>query len=330
MAIEQNTKIATERASRLLEIYRGEVDDFFKLWPPDKTFFFSSDNKAFIAFGTKNRVAVCMGDPVGRPSSIDALLSEFKTYCKDQRLKIAFVQANSRFMQQYKNIGLKSILIGSDAVIDLDTFTAKTVHNRYFRNIVNRFEKQNYTFSTYSPPHNKSILKEIEVVSNSWIKLPRRKEWSFLTGTFNVDYFQHVTLHVLRDENGAAQAFTNELPVYKPGVATIDLMRHKVDSLNNSIDYLFIRLMQLKQNEGYESFNLGMSPLDGKPFARNMSSRLLIGFYRSSDRFIGFKGLHQFKAKYEPNWEPRYVYYQAGILSLPKIGIAVKKLLVNS
>lgn len=325
-----NVLTDVQKASKLLDIYRGEVDDFFKLWPPDKKYFFSEDGKAFLAYGIKRKAAVCMGDAIGPERSIMQLLPEFKSYCHDHALTMAFIQTTNKYSSAYKSIGLRNILIGADAVIDLGHFTGSTVHNKYFRNIVNRFEKQSCTVSKYVPPHDNRLISELKQVSDSWAKLPHRKEWSFLTGRFDAEYLQLVTLHVLRDKNGKAQAFANELPSFKPGVATIDLMRHRKDAPTNSIDYLFIRLLQVKNQEGYTSFNLGISPLDGKPFTANLSARLLIYTYRISNRFIGFKGLHQFKSKYEPIWEPRYVWYQGSPLRLLQLGVAVSKLLKGS
>ena len=151
--------------------------------------------------------------------------------------------------------------------------------------------------TTNKPPHSIQLISELRDVSNSWLTLPHRKEWSFLTGRFDPEYLQQTVLYVLRDNTGRPQAFTNELPSFKPGVFTIDLMRHKADSLPNSIDFLFIRLLQEKLREGYNSFNLGMSPLDGKQFTNNKMDKLLHQLYGLSNSFIGFKGLHKFKAK---------------------------------
>jgi phosphatidylglycerol lysyltransferase len=318
-----NKRLDYERARKLLDKHGGEADDFFKLWPEDKIFFFSSDNNAFVAFAIKRKVAICMGDPVGPDGSISLLLNEFKQYCREHKLIIAFIQTTDKYRKDYQSIGLGSILIGADAVIGLEHFGTITIHNKYFRNLVNRYEKQEFSVSTSSPPHDKELVNELKKVSDSWIKLPNRKEWSFLTGRFDDDYLHRVKLYILRDKTGKAQAFVNELPTFKDGVATVDLMRHRSDAPANSIDMLFINLLTIKQSEGYSDFNLGMSPLDGKPFVTSLPGNLLIHVYRISDSFIGFKGLHQFKAKYEPDWEPVYVWYQGNPRYLLSIGLAV-------
>lgn len=316
-----------KRAAKLLSIYHGSADDFFKLWPADKQFFFSSDRKAFLAYRRYKNVAVCLGDPVGHSSSIQLVLSEFKYYCNKQHLLVTCIQTDSRYQSEYTDIGLSSIFIGSDAIIAVDSFLKTTVHNKYFRNIVNRFTKQHFTTSVSMPPHNQKILGDIQLISDSWLQLPNRKNWSFLTGSMQKDYLQQVSLYILRDSTGKAQAFVNQIPSYKPGVATIDLMRHAVTAPPNCMDYLFISLMRQLQQEGYSEFNLGMSPLDGTLPHNDCKAWILRRGYLLANKFIGFHGLHQFKAKYEPTWEPRYVWYQGGILQLPTYARAIYNLM---
>ncbi len=316
-----------ERARQLLDNYGGEADDFFKLWPTDKTFFFASDNKSFVAYAVKLKVAVCLGDPVGNRASIKKLLLEFSNFCNQNHLLMCFIQATNKYQEEYQTAKLSSLLIGADAVIDLELFSLETVHDKYFRNLVNRSNKLGFSLSNYSPPHAKELIAELHAVSTSWGTLPHRKEWSFLTGRFDRDYLDQVDLHVVRDKNGQAQAFANGLPDYKPGVITVDLMRHRADAPPNSIDFLFIKLLSVKKTEGYKHFNLGISPLDANNFMKSPAEKLLNKAYKLSNSFIGFTGLHHFKAKYKPNWEPRYIFYQKGPGRLLRMGLAVLLLL---
>jgi len=326
-AAMSQTETDRERAIRLLEIYRGGSDDFFKVWPPDKTYYFSSDNKAFIAYAVRYRTAVCIGDPVGADDSIALIVAEFREYCRKIRLRPLFVQASADRKGAYRGSGFKPICIGADAIVDLDEFMERTIRNRYFRNFVNRFTKMGYSLDEFAPPHSTALLRELRHVSDSWLTIPHRKEWSFITGRFDTDYLQQVNIIVLRDKKGSIQAFVNELTSFQPGTTTIDMMRHRRDAPTNSIDLLFTVLFQRRYADGYSSFNLGISPLDGKEFKRNVASKMLDRAFYHSNRFIGFRGLHQFKAKYHPKWEPRYVWYSGNPTRLALSGVAVARLI---
>ena len=313
-------------ARELLDKYGGGIDDYFKLWPQDKSYFFSTDNEAFLAYGVARGVAVCFANPEGRPGSIRPLMQEFKEYCYNNGWLIAFVAANDAYRPIFDEFGYSRIIIGADAVIDIDKFLEETVRNKYFRNIVNRFTKGNFTTERYLPPHDPKLITELRYVSNDWLKVPGRKEWSFITGRFSPQYFQETPLFVLRDENSRALAFANELPRYKANEATIDLMRHRRDIPKNAMDFLFVELMRRLQEEGIKYFNLGLSPMARENGADSGSQRLLDYIYRASQAFISTKGLHQYKAKFEPNWETRYVYYTGTTASLPKIALALSRL----
>ncbi|MEI9914319.1 MAG: phosphatidylglycerol lysyltransferase domain-containing protein [Candidatus Saccharibacteria bacterium] len=324
-----HTEDERQLAADLLDKYGGEVDDYFKLWPKDKLYFFSSDGKAFLAYGIKYHVAACLFDPVGNKGSIEKLMIEFRDHCHRHHLGIIFIQTTSKYDSIYKKIGLHRILIGADAMINIDDFLSTTIKNKYFRNISNRFSKINYHLETAKPPHSDKIMRELQSISDDWANLPYHKEWNFLTGRFSKDYFKDLDLYILRDDKNKAVAFANGLPAYRKNAATIDLIRRRRDSLPNSIDYLFIEIMRsLQTRDNVHHFNIGLSPIDAQLFASSLLEKTVIAFYRSSYRFVGFKGLHQFKSKYKPEWEPRYCYYSGNVAGLTLKGLAIFKLML--
>lgn len=314
------------QARALLEKYGGDIDDYFKLWPADKTYFFSADRQAFIAYGVARGVAICYGCPEGKRSTIPGLLLDFNDFCLRNGWLIAFMQASDTHKTVFTAAGFSDLLIGADAVIDLTKFASETVRNKYFRNIQNRFTKREFSLTDYPPPHSPQLMHELKVVSDDWLSLPGRREWHFVTGRFSEDYFEGCHLFVLRDEQQRAVAFVNELPSFKPGEATIDLMRHRSDAPSNTMDYLFTELLLRLQADGWHSFNLGMSPLAGVDFADNLSAKLLQQVYQASQPLVSMKGLQQYKAKFDPAWQPRYVYYLGGPANLPQISLALAKL----
>jgi phosphatidylglycerol lysyltransferase len=313
------------KARAILDQYGGGVDDYFKLWPRDKSYFFSHDGEAFIAYGVSRGVAICLADPEGRPESISKMLRDFKTFCFNNGWLVAFIAASNKHKTLFAHQGFSRLTIGADAVIDIGTFVDETVHNKYFRNIVNRFEKGNFSCERYLPPHSPALINELRAVSHDWLKVPGRKEWRFLTGRFSSQYFRETPLFVLRGPENKALAFVNEPPSFVSGEATIDLMRHRRDIPKNAMDYLFVELVRRLHVEGFQKFNLGLSPLARQSFSGS-GEKLLDYIYLATQRFVSTKGLHQYKSKFDPTWEPRYVYYTGLASSLPLIGLSLSKL----
>lgn len=315
-------------AEQLVRTHSRTSEDYFKLWPTDKSYFFARDRQAVIAFSVRRGVAIAAGDPVGEPRSVEAVVSEFSDYCLENGWTLCFVYTSDQQQPLYKKLGLNTLQIGEDAVVDLSAFAETTVHNKHFRNIRNRFTKKAYRVDYYSPPHSARLLSEIAVVSRAWASRPSRKEWAFFAGSFQPAYLQRTSLFVLRDESGQALAFANEITPSATGQASIDLMRYRPNAPSNSMDYLFMEIMLRFRDQGYRQFNLGLAPLSGIDEAPGRpEERLLKLIYRIDQPFLSLKGLRQFKLKFEPNWQKRYIVYRGTPARLPAIGLALAKLM---
>jgi len=130
---------------------------------------------------------------------------------------------------------------------------------------------------------------------------------------------------VLREPSGRIIAFANEVRSYRPGEATIDLMRHRRGAPNSTMEYLFIALMLALTDEGYRTFNLGMAPYAGvgdEPGA-SMEVRVVHELAEHITRFGSYKGIRDYKAKFEPHWEDRFLIYQGGPLGLARTAVAL-------
>jgi phosphatidylglycerol lysyltransferase len=73
---------------------------------------------------------------------------------------------------------------------------------------------------------------------------------------------------------------------------------------------------------------MGMAPFAGigdEPGA-SLEERAIHELYQRLNRFFSYKGLRSFKAKYEPEWEGRYLAYGGGPLGLARTTVALTRL----
>jgi phosphatidylglycerol lysyltransferase len=102
------------------------------------------------------------------------------------------------------------------------------------------------------------------------------------------------------------------------------LMRYRSDLPNGTMEFLFASVLQILQQRGLERFNFSLSPLAGvgaTPTSRRTEKAL--GYLsRHLNQFYNFQGLHRFKEKFQPSWEPRYLAYP-GWSSLPDIVVGL-------
>lgn len=316
-----------EQMKRLLEQYGGSAVDYFKLWR-DKSYFFSSDRRCGVAYRTVWGVALGLGDPVGPRNEMADFLRSWLSYCHDNGWAVAFHQARPDLLPIYRQVGLDTLKIGQEAVVDLERFTTATLPgSKHMRGTRKRFARDGYAVTWHEPPHTAALLDEAEAVSNEWLRLPGHRERSFSLGDFTRSYLNETPLVAVRDQEGRMLAFVNVIPSFRQGEATIDLMRHRLDAPNGTMDYLFTELMVGLHAQGYRLFNLGMAPFAGvgeEPDAP-LQERAAHELSEQLGRWVHYKGIRAYKGKFDPIWEDRYLIYEGGPAGLVKTGLALTR-----
>ncbi|HEY1645994.1 MAG TPA: phosphatidylglycerol lysyltransferase domain-containing protein [Candidatus Saccharimonadales bacterium] len=312
-----------EKFNQLIEEQHDSVsEDFFKLWPHDKQYYFDSTEESGLAFHVYHGSALILGGPAGKQARFKQLLSEFRYICWGNDWQPAIIHADDSLRDTYEDLGFSMQKIGEEAVVDLFTFTTSTVKDKYFRNIVNRFEKQGYTFELLTPPHHQAVLTRLKEISEDWLDRGNHAERGYAMGYFSEQYMAMGDVAVARDAAGTIQAFMNLVPApFDKEEATYDLLRASQKALGNVNDYLLINLCGALLEAGYKRINLGFTPLVGMDSdeSKGLISNVLGFAYANGDRFYSFSGLYKFKNKYAPSWKPRYVVYQGGIRGFSKI-----------
>ena len=313
-----------DRTRQLLEKYGSSSLDYFKLWS-DKSYFFSSNKEAVIAYKVKLGVAVCLGDPVGPLEQLEEITKTFLDYCSINGWKLAFHHIPPNLISMYKHLGFVTIKIGQEAIVDLEQFATSTSRETWFRRIMNKFTKEGFIIIESIPPHTPELLKELQEISNEWLSLPGRRERSFSLGSFSVNYLQTTPVIVLKDQSNQGLAFMNQIPSYIAGEATIDMMRHRKIIPNGSMDFLFTMFFLKLKEKNFKTFNFGLAPFSGLEHTNN-SFHLEIMFhelYLHFNRVFSFKGLRTYKEKFKPKWEDRYVVYKGGPLTIIETILAI-------
>ena len=313
-------------ARRIIEQHSTTSEDFFKLWPNDKVYFFDKSRAAVIAYRVVSGVALVVADPVGLPAARKKLLAEFLELCQLNDWRPAFIHTDKHNLKAYTAAGLEVQKIGEEALVNIENFCSNVVANKYFRNIKNRFVKQGYSFEVLKPPHNNELIAKLRQISDNWLEGPGRAERCFMMGYFDPAYLQMCELAVIRDTSGQILAFLNQVPTLKPGEANFDFLRSGRDSPSNINDFLMLNFIFYLAGLGYQEVNMGLSPLlglDEQP-SKKLIDNIFSFVYENAGRFYSFQGLARFKTKYEPSWQDRYIVYSGG---LPGLGRAFNALL---
>jgi phosphatidylglycerol lysyltransferase len=289
----------------------------------DKSYFFSRGGSV-IGYALVGRTAVALGDPVGPWDDAGRAIRAFTEFCRRNDWTPAFFQTLPDHLSEYREAGFDVLCVGHEAVVDLENFSLSGKAMKSLRGNVSRLRRDGYVTELLSPPHPEPLMEELRAVSDEWLAGQHGGEKRFSLGWFDDDYLQDGPILAVRTPEGGLSAFANVIPEYQIPESTIDLMRKRSAVANGTMDLLFVALFEWAKENGFTTFNLGLSPLAGvgeRPDDPAVE-RAVRFIYEHLNQFYNFKGLYDYKAKFQPTWSPRYLIYP-GAASLPTVALAV-------
>lgn len=271
------------------------------------------EDRGLVVFQRTGDSIVVFSDPVvARRGDENALLRALHAMADDDDLDLVFYQITSRWMEHLHDFGYTFFKLGEEAVVPVAGFDLAGGEASQFRKTVRRVEGAGVSFRVEQPPHAPGLIDACRDVSDAWLAHRSVEEMQFSLGYFSPGYLQRFPLGLATDDRGRVVAFANLLGT-RPGCeATFDFMRYRPDAVDNVMDYVIIQTMLWAAGEGYATLNLGMSPLFAVGHWRKASiveraARLL---YKHGERLYNYRGLQEYKRKFHPAWEPRYMAYQ--------------------
>jgi phosphatidylglycerol lysyltransferase len=279
---------------------------------------------------------VVFSDPAVEERRIDEFLDDLHAFAADQDRELVFYQITGRFMQHLHDFGYTFFKLGEEAVVPVAEFSLQGGQAHQYRKTLRRVEGEGVTFQVLYPPFAAEVIEEARAVSDEWLRAKGIQEMQFSLGYFSPAYLQRFPMAVGRDAGGRMVAFMNVLAarpagemqsakrrtqsanqeageqrVVAYGEVTFDLMRYRggIDSL---MDLMILRCLEWAHAQGYEFVNLGMSPLyDVGEYKRaSIPERLARLLFEHGERIYNYRGVHTFKDKFRPVWEPRFMAYQ--------------------
>ncbi len=284
----------------------------------DKSILFSDSGNAFVMYGVAGRSFIAMGDPVGAPRERQELSWQFRELADRHGSATVFYQVRMHNLPLYLDLGLSLLKLGEEARVPLGDFSLQGGARKGMRRVVNQVEKDGGGFEIVPADHVEPLLPELRAVSDDWLTSKKVREKGFSLGFFDDSYLRRCPVAVVRRE-GRVVAFANLWRGQPGDELTVDLMRYSAQAPDNVMEYLFIQLMLYGNAEGFSHFNLGMAPLAGleNRALAPLWNRVGALVYRFGENFYNFQGLREYKEKFNPVWEPRYLASPGGLL-LPR------------
>ncbi len=323
--VEVPTPDALERVQAIVTASRDVHANLALLG--DKSILFSDSGNAFIMYGVSGRSFVAMGDPVGSPRDRQELSWQFRELADRHGAATVFYEVRMHHLPLYLDLGLSLLKLGEEARVPLADFTLSGGARKGMRRTVNQVEKDGGTFEIVPVKGVPDVLPQLRAVSDEWLESKKVREKGFSLGFFDEAYLRRHPMAVVR-RDGRVVAFANIWRGQPGDELTVDLMRYAAQAPDNVMEFLFIQLMLYGRTEGFSYFNLGMAPLAGleNRALAPLWNRVGALVYRFGENFYNFQGLRDYKEKFDPVWEPRYLASPGG-LRLPRILTNVSSLI---
>jgi phosphatidylglycerol lysyltransferase len=305
-------------ALELVNKYGNSPLDYFKTYF-DKTFFFSTEKESFVSYRVAGDYAVVLDNPVApNEEKMVKIICEFEGYCKMSNLDAVYYRVSEEGIKVHQTLGKRTMLIGQEAVLDLQTFNLDGGEKKPMRNALNKVEKSGFTSKVYEPPLKEGLIQKLKLVSEEWLDSGKDEEL-FSQGMFLWNELKMQTVITVENAEEKVVAFINIIPDFAKNEGTYDMQRKLNDAPNGVMDFVLVKMFEYFKTQGIRYVNLGLVPMSGIEKGKDIAESAIKFMYEQLPQFAHFKGLRDYKEKFNPSWHNKYLVYNHSydLLKLP-------------
>ena len=298
------------RAAAVVECHAGDSLDPFAL-RHDKAFHFA--HGSVLAYRTLRETAVVSGDPVGPAGSASAIVADFARLAAGRGWDIVLTGVSDRHLDAYRDLGLRALQIGNEAVVDPAGFSLEGRAIRKVRQSVARVQRRGWTVELVDGRRLRApVIDELEAIERAWwAARPRAHGFAMTLGRLWGADEDAAGLYVLaRDPDRRLRAFLHFV-AYRDGLS-LDVMRRLGDEPNGLSEALVVAALEHARARGLGEVSLNfagfahvMAARDGLTFRRRL---MRVALARVHGRFQ-LERLVRFNDKFGPVWRPRFLVY---------------------
>ena len=275
---------------------------------------FSVDGRAFVGFRVQNRVAIVAGDPVGEEDAIAPLVAAFVELCRVNDWVPVFYETSDRYLALYRASGLRWFKIGEEAVLDLPSWSLSGGAVAKVRQFINKVRRETpdlevVEYRRRAPAED--VDDQLEDISRAWLAMKKGGEMGFNLGVFSAEDHRDTRTLIARRADGTVEAFVTWLPFRAGRAVVLDAMRRRPTAQAGVMDLLIAESALAFKKEGLEAASLAVAPLANAEETAGVSPydvgvRLIFDHFSS---VYGYRTLFQYKKKFAPVWEARYLVF---------------------
>jgi len=313
---------ARQAAADLVRAHGSDTLSFFKL-RADKQYLFSADRSAFVGYRIEAGVLLLSGDPVGPDAAVPQLLADVREFAAARGLKLSAVGASERIRTLYEELGLRTIYLGDEAIVDLQRFSLEGRPIRKVRQSVSRLTKAGFTAESHRVSElDPETAREVEVVLERGREGAPERGFSMAMDSISGAHDDQTIAVLARDEDGLVRGVLHFVPCYGRSAVSLSFMRRDPETPNGLTEFLVVKAIELLRERGVDEMSLNFAAFakwihtPERRWERTLGKLIALG-----NPFFQIESLYRFNAKFFPRWEPRYLVYE-GLCGLPRASLA--------
>jgi phosphatidylglycerol lysyltransferase len=312
--------MGTELTARLihLAIEHGQYSDSFLTTEPDREYFWSHDYSGVIGFLRSGRHFKVVGGVLAPASHRATLLRQFMEFARSCGGTVAFLDVGDDHVPLLQAEHFRITKWGEEAILDLPERTWRGKQFERVRQQLNYGQRHGLKASevTAGPAadaETSRLHKELRQVSALCVQgKPQAAETSMMQARLRPERATGQRIFVARNQDGTGrvEAFVVCLPGKGGTLWSAEIYRHRPDGVRNAVVFLIHQVAQVLRSEGAQHLSLGLVPGLRCQQPRPGDSALTRRALQLSWHCLGFvfdlKGVHAFKERFRPRYEPRY------------------------
>ncbi|GAB7181581.1 phosphatidylglycerol lysyltransferase domain-containing protein [Kitasatospora sp. Ki12] len=299
----------------------------------DKSVLFSPTGKAAISYRVVSGVMLASGDPVGDVEAWPGAIKVFMAEAREHAWVPAVMGCSEVGGEVWtREAGLDALELGDEAIVDTSTFSLSGRAMRNVRQMVKRIERNGYSCKVRRVSELTAEEKyRIADAAARWRGTDTERGFSMALGRFGDpldDDCVVVTAHKDPEEGESGddlKAVLHFVP-WGPDGISLELMRRDRAADPGLNELLIVAALQAVGAMGIRRVSLNFAMFRsalarGERIGAGPVLRAWRGLLVFLSRWFQIESLYKFNAKFQPEWEPRFLVFP-NTRDLPRIGFA--------
>jgi lysyl-tRNA synthetase class 2 len=291
----------------------------------DKSYFFTDDESAFLAYRVSGGVAIVAGDPIGPANAHCELVRSFIGFAHARGWRVAVLGVSETSLELYRSLGLRALYHGDEAVVNTATFTLEGRPIRKVRQSVHRLHDAGYEAVALRPSELDFEMRErLEDIARMWRgSAPERGFTMALDALFALGDDDAIFI-VGFDCTQEPMGFLHFAISRAGGALSLSSMPRLREVPNGFNEWLICESIGWARAHGYERVSLNFAPFAALLAPNGELTRaeqLQAATLRRLKGRFQLDNLLHFNRKFLPEWQRRFVVYERR-RDLPRVGVA--------